>query len=317
MATWIFSEATNGAPASSALEALTEAKRWDPAPAVFHVGALDDDALVAYGAHGAATIYRFDAGDRLPAAPAAEAMAALAGTENPSVIMFASSNTDRDVAGRLSARLSRPVVANVLGISVSDGVLVRNEILGGSTAVNTAFVGDGPAIIVVRPKAFPAQSSAAGTPSVVEVPPPAPSHATSARIIERHAEASQGPDLEAADIVVSGGRGLGDAEKFALMDELAGLLGAAVGATRAVVDSGWVPYSYQVGQTGKTVKPEVYIACGISGAMQHVVGMKDSSAIIAINKDRDAPIFGIADLGIVGDLHRVIPALIEELQKRA
>ena len=170
--------------------------------------------------------------------------------------------------------------------------------------------------MVSRPKAFAAEPVGGSPPTVTAVTVPDVGHAGSATIVERHEEPSEGPDLEAAALIVTGGRGMGDADRFQILNQLAGALGGAVGATRAVVDAGWVPYSLQIGQTGKTVKPSVYLACGVSGAMQHAVGMKDSGTIIAINKDPEAPIFSISDLGIVGDVHKVVPALIEALQAR-
>jgi electron transfer flavoprotein alpha subunit len=170
---------------------------------------------------------------------------------------------------------------------------------------------------VVRPKSFTAETGEALAPEVVSVDAPDVGHAGSGTILSSHAETSQGPRLEDAEVIVAGGRGMGGEEQFAGIEELAGMLSAAVGATRAVVDAGWLPYSLQIGQTGKTVKPSVYLAFGISGAMQHLVGMKDSATIIAVNKDEEAPIFGVADLGIVGDAHSVLPKLIEALKSRS
>ena len=313
MNVWVFVEETNGAPAPAGLELLTKARDLGDTAAVL-LG--EDEAAVAdLGRYGAGTVFTLAAGDgTLPAAGAAAAMAELAAAEAPDLIMFALSYTDRDVAGRLSARLGRPVVSNATDVRFEgDTVVVVNEIFGGTKVVETAIRADPPALVIARPKSFTAEPGGEHSPTVTEVPFPDTGHAGSAVITAVHVEEATGPKLEEADIVVSGGRGLGAAEKFELMDQLADKLGAATGATRAVVDAGWVPYAKQVGQTGKTVKPNLYIACGISGAMQHLVGMKDSGTIIAINKDPDAPIFDVADLGIVGDLHQVIPKLLDAL----
>lgn len=309
----VFCELGPSGPAPIALELLTKARGLGDDVAAFAVGAKSDTAFVALGAHGAAVIHHLDPGDGLPAAPAAAALAERVGAGD--LVLFGLSPTDRDVAGRLAARIGVPVLSNAVDVRHSGTtVMVVNEMLGGTTLVETEFTGGGPHLVVVRPKSFPAEAGTAGSPEVRTIPVPATKGG--ARIVERHTEESSGPSLADAAVIVSGGRGLGSADRFAMVEELAGLLGAAVGATRAVVDSGWVPYSLQVGQTGKTVKPTVYIACGISGAMQHLVGMKDSTTIIAINKDEEAPIFGIADLGVVGDLHQVLPKLIAELKKR-
>ncbi|MDH3190743.1 MAG: electron transfer flavoprotein subunit alpha/FixB family protein, partial [Acidimicrobiia bacterium] len=172
-----------------------------------------------------------------------------------------------------------------------------------------------PSLVLVRPKSFPAEPAGNGTPPVTQLEL-GDAGASSARIVETHVEEREGPQLGDAAVVVSGGRGLGSPEAYEMVEKLGKKLKAATGATRAIVDAGWVPYAKQVGQTGKTVKPDIYIAAGISGAMQHLVGMKDSKTIIAINKDPDAPIFSVADLGVVGDVHQVLPKLIEALEAR-
>jgi electron transfer flavoprotein alpha subunit len=313
---WVFAEIVDGAASSSSLEALSKAREWGEVSA-FAVGSADDAGIGELGAHGATRVYSVDPEDALAAPIAAAAMAATLDKETPEVILFGTGSTNRDVAGRLSARLGLPVVANATNVSVAGGVTVESEILGGTQRVTTRINAGPPALVVVRPKTFVAEPAEATTPLVTAVDAPNIGHAGAAKVTARVVEESEGPDLGAADVVVSGGRGLGGAEKFEMMDQLAGLLGGAVGGTRAVVDAGWVPYSYQVGQTGRTVKPTVYIACGISGAMQHLVGMKDSSTIIAINKDPEAPIFGVADLGVIGDVHRVVPALIAALEARS
>ncbi len=313
MKTWVFVEETNGAPAPVGLELLTKARDLGEVSAVF-LGS-SDEAIAELGRFGASAVYKLTPAEgSFPAAAAAAALSELATAEQPDLILFGLTYTDRDVAGRVSVRLGRPIVSNASDIKADgDSIVATNEIFGGTVRVETAVRAEAPALVIARPKSFNAEPGGEQTPAVTEVALPDVGHAGSASVTAVHVEKSEGPKLEEADIVVSGGRGLGAAEKFELMEQLADKLGAATGATRAVVDAGWVAYSKQVGQTGKTVKPNVYIACGISGAMQHLVGMKDSGTIIAVNKDPDAPIFDVADLGIVGDLHQVIPKLLEAL----
>lgn len=315
MKTLVFAEGTPTGPSASSLELLAKAREIGD-PAVFFVGEGSDNIWSALGSHGAVAVHHLDPGDALPAAAAAASMAALIEAETPELVLFGLNPTDRDTAGRLSARLGVPLISNAVAIDTSKTpITVTNEILGGTTLVDTEFTAGSPHLVVVRPKSFVAAEVGGSTPSVSPAPAAGDGAATTARVVERHEEASAGPKLTEADVIVSGGRGMGSPENFGIIEQLAAKLGAAVGATRAVVDAGWVPYSMQVGQTGKTVKPNVYIACGISGAMQHLVGMKDSSVIIAINKDEEAPIFGVADLGIVGDVHNVLPKLLEALEK--
>ncbi len=315
-AVWAFVEETEGAPGALGLELLTKASELGDEAAAVYLGAGSDEAFAVLGAHGAKRVFHIETGDSLPAAPAAAAIAGLIEQHDPDLVLFGQSYTDRDVAGRLSARLSRSVVSNAVDVTQGDdGLTVTNEIFGGTQLVTTRFTGEAPYLVVVRPKSFPAQAGEAAAPEVVPVDLPEAGR-SGGRIAESHVEEREGPQLEDAAVVVTGGRGLGSAEGYQLIEDLAKVLGAASGATRAIVDSGWVPYAKQVGQTGKTVKPDVYIAAGVSGAMQHLVGMKDSKLIVAINKDPEAPIFGIADLGVVGDVHKVVPKLIEALGQR-
>ncbi len=315
MATWVFSEESGGNASASALELISKARTIDDV-SVFHIGAGTDTAFDELGSHGATTVYHLATDDHLPSASAAAALAALVEEHGVDLVLFGMNNTDRDVGGRLSARLGRPVLGNAVDVSTDGAVSVTSEILGGTQAVTTEFTGPAPAIVFVRPKAFAAEPIDGSSPTIVQVSAPDVGRSGTAVIVESHVEESEGPDLEAAAVVVAGGRGVGSEEKWAAIEDLASQLDAAIGATRAVIDAGWVPARLQVGQTGKTVKPSVYIAAGVSGAMQHLVGMKDSGTIIAVNKDVEAPIFAVADLGIVGDLHQVIPKLTEALGER-
>ncbi|MEY2471518.1 MAG: electron transfer flavoprotein alpha subunit [Actinomycetota bacterium] len=313
---WVLAESTNGKVSSLSLELLTKARELGDVEAVAW-GA--DVASIAgdLGAHGATVVHDLgDLGTSLAGVPVAAAIAAAIEAGNgPEILLVGQSYDGRDVAGRLSAKLDRPVLTNVVGIEAGSPPVASHAIFGGATIVNATFTGSAPYIYVVRPKSFAAEPSG-GTATVQSLAVPETGATNASVVNDRHVEERSGPQLDEAAVVVSGGRGLGEAGNYAMVEELAKLLKGAPGASRAIVDAGWVPYAYQVGQTGKTVKPTLYIACGISGATQHMVGMKGSKNIIAINKDQEAPILQIADLGIVGDVHKVMPKLIEALKAR-
>ena len=316
---WVVAESTEGKAVTSTLENLTGVRTLATTVEVVTWG--DASAFAAeLGDHGAAKV--FSAGDlngALPGVPMAAAIAALAEAEGaPAAIVLAQTYDGRDIGGRLSARLDAPVLTNLVGLTEDGGSLVAHlSIFGGTELVTARFTSDKPGIFLVRPKTFVAEGGAGAAGEVVAVEVPDTGARNGAKVVERHVEERTGPKLDEAAVVVSGGRGLGGADKYQLIEELARLLHGAPGASRAIVDAGWVPYAYQVGQTGKTVKPTVYIACGISGATQHMVGMKGAKHIIAINKDQEAPIFSIADLGIVGDALKVLPKLIEAIKAKS
>jgi electron transfer flavoprotein alpha subunit len=317
---WVFAEVAGGKPAPIALELLTKARSLGTTVEAVAFAPDAADAAGELGAHGATTLHAGTDplwGELLLGGPAADVLAALIEEHKPDLVLFGMTYNSRDVAGRLAAKLGVPVIANGLDVSDADGVSVHSSVFGATLNVTTRFESTGPAIVIVRPKSFAAEPSGGAAAAVSPVTTAIdPKHLTS-RVTERVADVAVGPKLEEAPIVISGGRGLGDPKNFELLEQLAAVLGnAAVGASRAVVDAGWVPYAMQVGQTGKTVKPAVYLAFGISGAMQHTVGMKGAKAIVAVNRDENAPIFKLADLGIVGDALKVIPALVEELQRR-
>ena len=313
---WVYAEITPEGPSPSSLELLSKARTIGDEVAAVALGPGATAAAPALGEHGAARVYASDEqvyADTL-GQPAAHALHALIQEDTPDLVLFSTSYDARDVAGRLQAKLGSTLMSNVTDVTGAGSA--QTQIFGGSRVVDVTLEGPAPRLLLVRAKSFAPEPNG-GTAEVVPVDTPVPDELTTVRRIERHEETAAGPRLEGAKVVIAGGRGLQDPSNFKLLDELAAAIGdAAVGASRAVVDAGWVPYSYQVGQTGKTVKPEVYIAVGISGATQHVVGMKGAKRIIAINKDGDAPIFRLADLGVVGDALTVVPKLIEEIRAR-
>jgi len=313
---WVFAQAANGAPTSATLELLTKARSLSSNVTAFIAGSGAEAATL--GEYGATAVLAVEIGKNLPGVAIASALKSVVdGGNTPDLIMFPQNTEGRDIMSRLSVKLDKTVITNNIDITDSgDGVTVVTPIFGGNTLVSTTFTGAGPFLAAFRPKSFAAESAGGAAAAVTAVSVPDLGATGSAQVVAVHVEATTGPKLDEANIVVAGGRGLGEAPSFAMVEELATLLKGAPGASRAIVDAGWVPYSYQVGQTGKVVKPTIYIAAGISGATQHMVGMKGSKNIIAINKDKEAPIFGVADLGIVGDVHKVLPQIIAALKAR-
>jgi electron transfer flavoprotein alpha subunit len=295
-------------------ELLTLARRFGDAAAVW-IGPGYEGAKDRLAEHGAAKVY-VAADEELTSyvvAPKAEVLAQLVSEKSPAAVLVAATAEGKEVAGRLAIKTGSGVLTDV--VDVTDGFVGEHSIFGGAIVAH-AKVTAGTPIIAVRPNAV-AVEAAPASPVEEQVSVTLSDAAKSAKIVEKVVqEKGERPDLTEAAIVVSGGRGVGGAENFKVIEDLADSLGAAVGASRAATDAGWYPHQFQVGQTGKTVSPQLYIAVGISGAIQHRAGMQTSKTIIAINKDAEAPIFELVDYGIVGDLFQVAPQLTEEINKR-
>jgi len=305
----VCAELNEGKLASTTLELMAKARDLGDVYAVA-LGSGAKAAAATLGKHGAKVVHVSEdaAFGEYVAEPATDARAALYEKEKPDLILFSFTPDSREVAGRLAARLGSGLIANASDIAGSAGGFVAKVPYFGGAKVASMKANGKPAIVLIRPKSFEA-SETGGAAEIKQLDAAVAEGSKRAHVTERVVEASEKVKLEDAKIVISGGRGMGGPQNFPMLEELANALGAAVGASRAVVDAGWVPYSMQVGQTGKSVRPGVYIAVGISGAMQHTVGMKTSKVIIAINKDAEAPIMKMADLGVVGDALKIVPAL--------
>ncbi|HKW71977.1 MAG TPA: electron transfer flavoprotein subunit alpha/FixB family protein [Candidatus Dormibacteraeota bacterium] len=312
----VYGELNQGKLTSTSLELMAKARELGDVYGVA-LGTGAKAAAETMGKHGAKVVHvnEDNVFDDYLAEPATDAVASLYEKEKPDLILFGFTPDSREVAGRLAARLSTGLISNAGDVVAKDGGFVAKVPYFGGAKVASMKANGKPAIVLVRPKSFEASESG-GTAEVKQVDVSIADGSRRSRIAERVTEASEKVKLEDARIVISGGRGMGGPQNFPLLEDLADALGGAVGASRAVVDAGWVPYSMQVGQTGKSVRPGVYIAVGISGAMQHTVGMKTSKVIIAINKDAEAPIMKMADLGVVGDALKIVPALTAAVKKK-
>ena len=317
MPTLVFLEDHEGELVKGSLGVLSKAAQLGGDVAAVVAGSGVKELAPEAGRYGAAKVYVAD--DPALAAPLSQprvdVLAGLIRAEGFDTVLFGSSVLSADVAAGLAARLGAGLNWDLVDLELRDGTLVgKRPALQDSVYVDVGWRGE-PRLALVRSGTFePVESG--GEAAVEEVAVELEEFSTRAVMLERaHAE-SEGPSIEEADVIVAGGRGLGEPAKFALLEELAQALGGAVAATRAVVDAGWYPYATQVGQTGKTVAPKLYVACGISGAIQHKVGMQASGTIVAINKDPNAPIFEYADVSVVGDLHQIVPKLTELVKAR-
>ena len=267
------------------------------------------------GSYGAATVYVADDASFEPPLPQprVDVIAKVVADGGYDAVLFANSVLAADVAAGVAARLDAGLNWDL--VDLTSDFVGKRPALQDSVLVDVGWKSS-PRVGLFRAGSFDAVPTGGGAPQVENVAFELEEHSRAAKIVDQQLEESSGPSIEDAEIVVGGGRGLGAPENFSLAEELARVLGGAVGATRAVVDAGWYPYSAQIGQTGKTVSPKLYVALGISGAIQHKVGMQSSNVIVAINKDPNAPIFEFSDLGVVGDVHEIVPKLTELLQQR-
>jgi electron transfer flavoprotein alpha subunit len=298
------------------LELLTLARRFGE-PAAVWLGSGADAGRERLAEYGAAKVYTAD-GDGMTdylAAPA-EVLAALVAQVSPAGVLVPATGEGKEVAGRLAVKIGSGVLTDAVDLTPGDGGPIAEQSIFGGAIIVKSKVPKGIPIVAVRPNAVAPEASpgaAALEPVSVELSDAAMGAHITERVVQ---ERSERPELTEASIVVSGGRGVGSADNFALIEGLADSLGAAVGASRAATDAGWYPHQFQVGQTGKTVSPQLYLAVGISGAIQHRAGMQTSKTIMVINKDPEAPIFELADFGVVGDLFKVVPQLTEEIARR-
>jgi electron transfer flavoprotein alpha subunit len=299
------------------LELLTKARQLGE-PSAVYVGSGFDGAKAKLAEYGAAKVYLADDAelDNYVAAPKAELLAQLVSEKSPALVLVPATIEGKEIGARLAVKTGSGLITDAVDLTSGDGGFVAEQsIFGGSTVVHSK-VTKGTPIVAMRPNST-APEAGAGDAAEEKVSVTLSDAAKQAKITDRVIEQKGGrPELTEASIVVSGGRGVGSADNMKLVEDLADALGAAVGASRAVTDAGWYPHQHQVGQTGKTVSPQLYVAVGISGAIQHRAGMQTSKTIIAINKDAEAPIFELADFGVVGDLFQVVPQLTEQVKAR-